>query len=369
MTAALRAGYAWSVRHEQIGAWREVARMTGVIMRSFPPGHGPATPAELIPLLRQPLGSWLPETKADPALACLTILDDDDELTEDTFEIGCDYTVELLDGKLDPSVRWLPSWRIHRAEQVENATFHALINGSETDYAKGRRFLVDHPAGTRDELLQRQTELALPPLAEFVDIPQERQWRGWWWPCPHCRWPMRVRAGHVSCSFPHHDATYTLLDSGQSAPRLQPAGGARRARAARPVQDAVCVNESVWRYVVVPGVVEVRLHDRIAALDGVASQLYPGKDMFDILVRPADCPPDQSLAWEVSLDVKDHRSARALAEKLTASPVPAQYVVLPRYRKYQLRELIRLLPSVQFVAEDRVVARIKQIVGRHGGAR
>jgi hypothetical protein len=52
VTAAIRAGYAWSVRHDQPRAWREVARMTGVIMRAAGPGNGPVTPIELVAQLR-----------------------------------------------------------------------------------------------------------------------------------------------------------------------------------------------------------------------------------------------------------------------------------------------------------------------------
>src|SRR5690606_2206050 len=113
VTAALRAGYAWSVRRDRPEAWTEVARMTGVIMRHLGPGRGPVTPAELVTLLRRPLGDWLPVD--DPALAGLIILDADDRLTPGTYDVGCDYTVELL----DPAAGWLPKWRTHRAEQVE----------------------------------------------------------------------------------------------------------------------------------------------------------------------------------------------------------------------------------------------------------
>lgn len=369
VTAALRAGHAWSVRREHPEAWREIARMTGVIMRSFGPGRGPVTPAELVPLLRQPLGTWLPGASDDAVLAALVILDDNDELTDATFEIGCDYTVELLAGQVDPGERWLPSWRMHRTEQVENATFETLISGSDREYSIGRRFLIDNPAGDKDHLLELRNDLGLPPLAEFRDIPHERQWRGWWWPCPVCRWPMQIRAGRVSCCFPHHQAGYTLLDTGKGVPRLQPMDGARRTKHAQLADAAVCVDESVWRYIVVPGVVEVRLRDRIAGLEGVSAHLYPAKDLYDILVEPAESLPGQPPAWEFSLDVKDHSSARTLADRITADPVAAQYVVLPSYRKNQLKELVRLLPTVKFITEDRVVTRIKQTLTRHRGAR
>ncbi|MEV5710252.1 hypothetical protein [Actinoallomurus sp. NPDC052274] len=368
VTAALRAGYAWSTRHERPEAWREVARMTGVIMRSFGPGRGPVTPSELLPLLHRPLGDWLPGAAEDEVLADMVILDDRDELTDATFEIGCDYTVELLAGQVDPGERWLPSWRMHRAEQVENATFETLISGSDREYSAGRRFLIDYPAGDQKRLLGLRNDLGLPPLAEFTAIPHERQFRGWWWPCPECRWPMRVRAGRVNCCFPHHRASYILLDSGKGTPRLQPMDGARRAGLAQAVEGAVCVDESIWRYIVVPGVVEVRLYDRIVGLQGVTASLYPGKDLYDIQAEPADTPAGQPPKWDFTIDLKDHSSARTLADKIITNPVAARYVVLPNYRKSQLKELGRLLPSITMMTEDRVYNRIKQTLARHRDA-
>jgi len=52
-TAALRSAVAWSRRADEPRAWREIARMTGVIMGAFGPGAGPATPSQLVAFLRR----------------------------------------------------------------------------------------------------------------------------------------------------------------------------------------------------------------------------------------------------------------------------------------------------------------------------
>jgi len=349
VTAALRAGYAWSIRRDRPEAWTEVARMTGVIMRHLGPGRGPVTPAELVTLLRRPLGDWLPVD--DPALAGLIILDDDDRLTLDTYDVGCDYTVELL----DPTAGWLPKWRTHRAEQVENAAFQRLVSGDEDAYTKGRRFLVEHPAGDAEEILRRRAELGVPPLVEYQDIGVDRQWRGWWWACPVCRWPMRVFPTElVCCQFPPHKAVYTLPRTGRD-PRLQPEPGAPRAGRPRPVDGAVCVDESIWRHIVVPGVVEVRLCDRLAALPGVSADLYPAKDTYDIAVRRTG-----ETSWRYTLDVKDFASPAALAARLRDRPPAAEHIVLPDYRRARLTELRRLLPGMRIATETAIYRRIKR---------
>jgi len=357
VTAAIRAGYAWSNRDDHPQAWREIARMTGVIMRALGPGCGPVTPAQLVDALRQPLGDWLPAAAADPVVAALVILDRDGQLTDATYELGCDYTVEVLSGE-DTGDRWLPNWRIHRAEQVEHAAFRVLIAGTADQYSRGRRFVIDNPAGDTTELLALQSDSGLQPAVAFGPIPADRQHRGWWWPCPDCRWPMRVRGSIVRCSFPCHASAYLIYEASKGTPRVQPMEGTTRRVRASTVYGAACVDESIWRHIVVPGVVEVRLFDRIAALPGADATLYPGKDTYDIRVVPhghASGPP----MWEFTLDVKDFASARVLASKLSARPVAARHVVLPAYRSHQLTELRRSLPETRITTENAIFRQIK----------
>ncbi|WP_242906939.1 restriction endonuclease-related protein [Actinomadura terrae] len=362
VTAAIRAGFAWTVRRERPESWAEIARMTGVIMRTCGPGRGPATPVELVAALRRPLGTWLPGCGDD--VRGLVVLDADDELTDATFEIGCDYTAEVLSGQDDPGARWLPDWRVHRGEQIEKAAFRTLLVGTDEEYTRGRRFITEHPAGALTELMLARDALDLPALVSYSEIPEERQWRGLWWPCPVCRWPMRVRGPLVRCDFPRHEAVYGAPDGG-TAPRLSPVGAARRAPRSRPADGAVCVDESVWRYIVVPGVVEVRLHDRLAALPGVETTLYPRKDLHDIQVVGTG----EGDGWEFTLDVKDYASASALARRLEERPIASGHLVLPRYRRDQVGELRRLLPETRIATEDQIHDRIRRRAARQGGAR
>jgi pPIWI_RE three-gene island domain Y len=129
VTAAIRAGYAWTARQDHPEAWREIGRMTGVIMRAAGPGHGLVTPSQLISALHRPLADWLPGVTTDSVLAALVILDGDDQLSDATYEVGCDYTTEVLTGH-DAGGRWLPDWRVHQTEQVERAAFRVLITGT-----------------------------------------------------------------------------------------------------------------------------------------------------------------------------------------------------------------------------------------------
>jgi hypothetical protein len=60
VTAAVRAAFAWSAGDRDVRAFREIARMTGVVMEALGPGQGPVTPGELVTALQRPLGEILP---------------------------------------------------------------------------------------------------------------------------------------------------------------------------------------------------------------------------------------------------------------------------------------------------------------------
>jgi hypothetical protein len=365
VTAALRAGYAWSVRHDEVRAWRELAAMTGVVMNALSPGNGPVTPVALVAALRVPLGGLLPPLPdgAVEEVDRLVVLDGD-TLTDAAFEVGCDYT-EALFHSSDPAEAWLPSWARQRAEQIERALFEELIQrGSEEQYTATRRFLIDCPAGGERDLVRELNARGALRVSAFDQVPGDRvfQWGGgWWercwWPCPVCRWPMRIHGANVDCSFGPHQARYEI------EPRRVPGGGPPRLRrrdsgvpaappAPQPVEGAQCVRFAVWRFVVVPGVTEVRLGDALAALPGVQVRLWPGKDSYDLEVTPPGGPP-------LTVDVKDHSAAGGIAER----PPRADHVVVPWYRRRQLGELSRLLAGKRVWNERGFLAHVRKRVG------
>jgi len=365
VTAALRAGYAWSVRHDEIRAWRELAAMTGVVMNALGPGRGPVTPAELVAALRVPLRGLLPPlpSGAGESVDEVVILDGE-ELTDTAYEVGCEYTEALFETS-DPAKEWLPAWARQRAEQVERALFEELIQrGSDEEYTATRRFLVDCPAGADRELVQELNVRGALRVSAFGPVPDDRVFRwgdGWdercWWPCSVCRWPMRVRGSDVDCSFGPHQARYeidprTVHGGGPPRLRRRDSGGPDAAPEPQPVGGARCVHFAAWRFVVVPGITEVRLGDALAALPGVKVRLWPGKDAYDLEVIPPDGPP-------LTVDVKDHTTAGRIAER----PPRADHVVVPLYRRSQLGELSRLLTGKRVWDERGFLAHVRKRAG------
>jgi pPIWI_RE three-gene island domain Y/REase associating with pPIWI_RE len=365
VTAALRAGYAWSVRHVEVRAWRELAGMTGVVMYALGPGSGPVTPVELVATLRVPLGSLLPplpsgETEAVDDLVILK----GDELTDAAYEVGCEYTQALFDTG-GPAEEWLPPWARQRAEQVERDLFEELIQrGSDEQYAATRRFLIDWPAGAERELVHELNARGAVRVSVYGPVPDDRVFRwgaGWdqrcWWPCPACLWPMRVRGGQVDCSFSPHQARYEIdlrMVHGGRPPRLLRRDSSVSAAppGPQPAEGTRCVHLAAWRFVVVPGVTEVRLADALAALPGVEARLWPGRDTYDLEVTPPGAPP-------LTVDVKDHTAAGRIAER----PPRADHVVVPWHRRSQVGELSRLLAGKRVWDERRFLGHVRKLAG------
>jgi hypothetical protein len=337
-SAALRAAVAWTRRAEEPRAWRELSRMTGVLMHALGPGQGPSSPLEVVEYLRHPLAKLLGPAAAHAELGALVFLDGEDRLTDAAVEIGCEYTEALFRGD-DPGQGWLPSWAWQRAEQVQRRVFEALISsGTEAEYTSARRFLIEHPAGDRDELTALMNAGPVRRAASYVPIPADRVWRlaggACWWPCPVCRWPMGVRGEAVECGYSHHEARFGVTQRRPGGPRLLKLSPARlRVPQPQPVPGACCVEMAVWRFITVPGIPELLLERRLLSIPGVSADMWPGRDRIDLAVRsPAG-------SWDV--DVKDHADPITIAENAPA----ARDIVIPDYRRPQVPALARMLPG------------------------
>ncbi len=292
------------------------------------------------------------------------LLAPDDTLSDEAIEIACDYTQALFDADSDPATEWLPRWAWQRGEQVERQLFQSLIQaGDQAVYTASRRFIVERPAGDLQALVTERTTSAVyagaRQVAAYVEIPSDRQFRfgpgetgACWWPCPGCRWPMRVRPPEVRCSYGPHDARFRLVTGSSEAPKLVKTSASRLAvPRALPVTGARCVDPAVWRFITVPGVPEVALERLEQRCPGVTVALWPIKDTYDALVTAPD-----GRRWTV--DVKDHTDARGIVD----DPPSAQHVVVPRYRKGQVSELRRLLPEKSVWTMDGFLRHVREHV-------
>ncbi|MFD3308610.1 hypothetical protein [Streptomyces sp. NPDC058694] len=365
ISAAVRAGYAHTCRYDEPAARREIARMTGVVMSVCGPGRGPTTPTMLVEALHKPIAAIAPELFRDGSGGELTVLNGG-LLSDDVYGEGCEDIVELLSGGVDPARRWLPTWAWMHAELVENEAFRRIHEGAtDEEYTAHRYFVVKQPAGVERQLAQLFSEaVGMRKSVAYTPIPADQVFRGkFWWPCPVCHWPMHIDGDEVRCRFPLHNAVYFVRgDSSKGRPLLQRRDGdvprqpAARAFRREGADRSVCVETAVWRHIVVPGVSEVYLFERLEALrrHGLQVQLWPDKDRIDLSVGvPAT-------GWAKTLDVKDYACAVSLADKLRKKPPAARTIVIPDYRgDAQRDELVALLPNLEILFVSEVIQQAK----------
>ncbi|MFE2040857.1 hypothetical protein ACFXAZ_07965 [Streptomyces sp. NPDC059477] len=370
VAAALRAAYAWTARRHRGDAMREVARMTGVVMEAHGPGRGPTTPLELVGCLRQPLGR-LPalSAQADEPIAQAVLLDSDDRLTSDAYDLACEYALPVggpsASDRWKPTwAQWMPTWTWMHADKIRGDTFNALRDGNgQEGYVASRRFLIEHPAGPLSELrdLISKTGVRLPPRG-YTDIPADHLHRSsggetWWWPCAICRWPMGVSGTTVRCRYSPHAAVYQLTGgrTASSRPSLSRVDEGRPRLAtpvARPADDSRCLEFGVWRFVVVPGVSELRVKRSLEEL-GATVELWPQLDSYDLHVQAGD--------KKCQIDVKEYRSPHRLIADLRAkAPSAHARILLPKTHEHQLETLRTALPSLRFTTETKFHSEVRR---------
>jgi hypothetical protein len=365
VTAAVRAAFAWSARDRDVRAFREIARMTGVVMEALGPGLGPVTPGEFVAALQRPLRHILPtEVEAGAANADGTadavLLTEDGRLADAVFELGCEYVQDVM-GSLDPATEWLPSWAWMEAEQVEREVFGRLIEGgSDDDYQAARRFLVEFPAGEEQVLVDAANHRRARRVASYepVDAEQvfeDQQGRRWWWPCPVCRWPMRADGVLVRCAYGPHLARYQVrLASRNGRPSLLRVGDSTPTPGrAQSAAGAVRVDTAVWRYITVPGAAELRLADRLRRL-GATVVLWPSRDLYDLHIEAGN------RSWKV--DVKEYATVERLVEKLHARPPAADTIVLPDSHRGWLHAVDAAISNREVLMESTLCARVRRAV-------
>jgi hypothetical protein len=310
--------------------------------------------------LRGDLAALLPDGVSALDLNGILVVDQDGQITEDAFDVDLEQQMLLHTlRKLDRTAGSVSDRELQ--SEIDQETAFTLLHkqGDQAVYEAGRKDLIRRPAGPVDDL----SELRLPPLvADFYQkISYDSVYRGWWFACPVCRWPMRIvvrrtagtsvgaaRCGHA----PHADmgASYLFrLPADASAPELlpepsPPRPGGREAvlypdlgdvPQALPAEGYKALTRGIWRYTTVPGLAELALYDRLAGR-GLKVSLWPGLDAYDLLVEVG---PKRGRKVPFKVDVKDYTSATTLASLVHAQEGDrggAEWLVVPDYRAGQV---------------------------------
>lgn len=304
-------------------------------------------------MLRGDLGLLLPEGVPAGDLEGFRLITEDGFFEEDAFDLEQEQRMVLAAvGKLSQLGGRVTPERL-QGELDQTTVFQFLRKqGRQEGYVGGRRALIETPAGSDTEI--RKLPLPAAVTDYYREIPIGQRFEGWWYPCPECRWPMRItrhstRAaafGKAACLYrPHVEAgasyTFQIPPEGQAPellPRPQGPQPTARETALRPplagiIPEPVPVSRhraltrGVWRWTTVPGTLELALYDRLKER-GIPAVLWPDLDTRDL-----------DATDEFKADVKDFTFARTLAEKIKADAGDrggAQWLVVPDHREAQL---------------------------------
>lgn len=272
--------------------------------------------ADLVEAFDKPVGEWLPGAgvfalveDGQPAPLCHDLADD----------AGASALAEV------------------EQRVIKSAMDNLLGKKDEAEaYTAFRRFLVEHAHARHAEAARAVQSVGLDLSQVFTRISADcvvsRSGTPVFYPCPRCRWPMSIRGEAVSCSRSPTcltaGARFTLRNQGLLAL------GALVAPESEPATGMAAILPGVWRYTVLPGLEELDLARRLEKISGVAVQLWPYVDAYDLDVQLGDH------RWRV--DVKDHVSAMRLARHLSEKPArEPTWIVVPDLRKEQVPVLQR----------------------------
>jgi REase associating with pPIWI_RE len=322
--------------------------------------RGPGSPlpfGQFRDALSGDLAQLLPDGVDPIDLKGLSVVDPDGQVTENAFDLDFEQRMLLHTlHKLNRATGVADARELR--EEVEQETVYQALKkqGIQSIYENGREDLIRVPAGPIDDL----ADLRLPPsVVEFYqDIPYGSTHQGWWYPCPICRWPMRLvlrkgargPEGSARCwHAPHADMGSSYLfrptSDGSAAtllPEPRPDRPAGRESVLFPDIDDVpqpipadkhkALVRGVWRYTTVPGIPELALRDELQKR-GLKADLWPSLDAYDLLVTVAGTDKP------FKVDVKDYTSATTLGSLLHAQEGDrggAEWLVVPDYRAGQI---------------------------------
>lgn len=131
--------------------------------------------------------------------------------------------------------------------------------------------------------------------------------------------------------------------------------------------DHLALSRPVWRYGVLPTLLEIELRDRLKVRAHVRVEMWPGEprpDEYDLKITVA-VPGRPVRTWRV--DAKDWASAAALAQALLErEPKPyTLYIVVPDHQAHEVAYLKQRLAGrrTKVLTLTRIVDQVKRAAG------
>jgi restriction endonuclease in pPIWI_RE module len=354
--AAMAANALTDTDQEPEGRVRTLMDGHGRILAARGPGN-PLPFGVFRELLRGDLARLLPDGVPAEEMDGVQLITADGQFDDDLFDLEQEQRDVLRALAKTTRDGQSTSTALMEDEMDQDRVYSALKKRmSQDDYTHGRSSLIRTPAGS-DAVLRR---LNLPSsVAEFYrPISFAATYDRWWYPCPACRWPMKItvrgagrrtRTGNARCFHRPHvaqgaDYGFKLPELGRP-PSLMPAPPPARPSGTAtvlhpdttghvpepfPVEGHKALTRGVWRWTTVPGLVEIALFDALTQR-GLAPVLWPDLDAYDLYIAVGE----GAARTEFRIDIKDYTSSILLAKKVQADGGDvggADWLAVPDYR-------------------------------------
>lgn len=224
----------------------------------------------------------------------------------------------------------------------------------EENYTKFRRFIIEHPVLSHQELLEAKglfgLGIGLADLLEecYETAPSCYEFQGSFYACPYCHALAAVAQVEVIAN--------------PNCNRCPP--GRRLKRKMKLPDDCLKLKRGIERFWFYPGRAEIRLYKKLTA-SMLQVELYPKCDRYDLRIT---FPDDE--VW--AIDLKDYSNPYLLIKRLGDKPIPADppwdvaYIVVPTERKKQRPAYLKDLksrwrwPKVRPIFDDAVLVLAKK---------
>ncbi len=300
----------------------------------FTPDTPVFTAAEMERNLSQPMEQWLPDVVRAGYYGAL--------LMSNLPTQSCNELLLELD--------WKQIWESIQSKVKEVRDLCRLRKDGDLHYRRFRRFLIEHAVVQPFEVAVIFIPLGL-ELDDFYEaIPHGMRVGEMIYRCPECQWPMNPRRTEIQCdsSWCRQHASLFTKDDGKVFNRIT-----GHELKGEPVGDRRMLRGALWKFTLVPGLLELRLAEQLASA-GFDVTLWPNVDRSDLGVN---------LGRDfIELDAKVWISPPALSRHLAqlSSRIP-RWIIVPDYQKSHVPSLREHCPAgIEVFTETGCIRELKK---------
>ncbi len=289
---------------------------------------------ELEGKLATPIEQWLPQSVCADYIGALLAGDIPSQLcSEMLLELDIRQQSEAIQAKV---------------KEVRDRC-RIRVNGDDL-YRKFRLFLIQHPVISASQAAEILIPLNLQLTDFYEKIPAHLHEGGKIYCCPECGWPMNPLRQEVQCdSFwcrEKQSVFYRLNSQLINRSTSQTLEG-------QPVFEQLRLRPPLWKFTLLPGLLELSLAQRIAEL-GLEVILWPDVDRADLRVNL----PHGTFDIDAKVWASPHYLAKQLAESENGS---TRWVVIPDYQKVHVAMLAERTPAhIRIFTQSDCIRELKQ---------